>query len=151
MVKWEVLSHSFLLLDKSARFLKTCGKPRALPALKLRQAGKVRPFLVVFPPEADPPPEGKAGPSREFPTSFFYVLHPTNYPLNFMANFLRAWKFETRFLLIISAALLIWAGTAYLSPVAQQERAANAYLEDLEKQYKDDTYGGTTPEETKTF
>src|SRR3989344_3640770 len=65
-----------------------------------------------------------------------------------MANFLRAWKFETGFLLIISAALLIWAGTAYLSPVARQERAANAYLKNLEQQYKDDTYGGTTPEET---
>lgn len=65
-----------------------------------------------------------------------------------MVNFLRAWKFEAGFLLIVGTALLVWAGTVYLSPEARQERDARKYLEELQAQYKNDTYGGTTPEET---
>ncbi len=65
-----------------------------------------------------------------------------------MINFLRAWKFETGFLLIIGAALLVWAGTVYLSPEARKARDANDYLERLQAEYKNDTYGGATPEET---
>ena len=65
-----------------------------------------------------------------------------------MINFLRAWKFETGFLLIVGAALLVWAGTVYLSPEARKAREANDYLERLQAEYKSDTYGGQTPEET---
>lgn len=65
-----------------------------------------------------------------------------------MINFLRAWKFEAGFFLIVGAALLVWAGTVYLSPEAQKERDARKYLEELQAQYKNDTYGGATPEET---
>ncbi|MBI3075211.1 MAG: hypothetical protein HYY92_03315 [Parcubacteria group bacterium] len=65
-----------------------------------------------------------------------------------MINFFRAWKFETGFLLIIGAALLVWAGTVYLSPEARKAREANDYLERLQAEYKNDTYGGATPEET---
>ncbi|MBI3019760.1 MAG: hypothetical protein HYY60_00320, partial [Parcubacteria group bacterium] len=65
-----------------------------------------------------------------------------------MINFLRAWKFEMGFLLIIGAALLVWAATVYLSPEARKARDANEYLERLQAEYKNDTYGGATPEET---
>ncbi|MBI1998711.1 MAG: hypothetical protein HYS73_00025 [Parcubacteria group bacterium] len=65
-----------------------------------------------------------------------------------MINFLRAWKFETGFLLIIATALAVWAGTVYLSPEARKAREANDYLERLQAEYANDTYGGATPEET---
>jgi len=65
-----------------------------------------------------------------------------------MINFLRAWKFETGFLLIIGAALAVWATTVYFSPGAQQQRDAEEYLERLQADYANDTYGGATPEET---
>ncbi len=65
-----------------------------------------------------------------------------------MINFLRGWKFEGGFLLIIGAALLVWAATVYLSPQAREARDTQKYLEELQAQYKNDTYGGATPEET---
>src|SRR3989344_7369230 len=65
-----------------------------------------------------------------------------------MINFMRGWKFELGFLLIIGAALLVWAGTVYLSPEARKARDANDYLERLQAEYANDTYGGATPEET---
>src|SRR3989344_7948666 len=115
---------------------------------------------LAFPPEADPPSEENrkgltlpacrsfsAGRAQSFPPvslrTTFYKLHT-----NFMINFLRAWKFETGFLLIIGAALLVWAATVYFSPGAQQQRDAEEYLERLQADYANDTFGGATPEET---
>ena len=49
-----------------------------------------------------------------------------------MINFLRGWKFEGGFLLIIGAALLVWAATVYLSPQAREARDTQKYLEELQ-------------------
>ena len=65
-----------------------------------------------------------------------------------MINFVRGWKFELGFLLIIGAALAVWAGTMYFSHEARRAREANDYLEQLQAEYANDTYGGATPEET---
>ena len=65
-----------------------------------------------------------------------------------MINFLRAWKFETGFLFIIGAALLVWGVTVYFSPEMRRARDAREYLEQLQADYANDTYGGATPEET---
>ncbi|OGZ15614.1 MAG: hypothetical protein A3G11_00575 [Candidatus Lloydbacteria bacterium RIFCSPLOWO2_12_FULL_51_9] len=68
-----------------------------------------------------------------------------------MANFLRAWKFETGFLLIISVALLIWAGTVYLSPEARKAREANDYLERLQAEQARDNYRGAVSDENQKY
>jgi len=52
------------------------------------------------------------------------------------------------FLGIITVGAIIWIGSTYFNPEARQERTALKYFEDLERQYKDDTYGGATPEAT---
>jgi len=65
-----------------------------------------------------------------------------------MINFLRAWKFILGFLAIISASLVIWYLTMAYAPEARQAREARDYLEQLQAEYANDTYGGATPEET---
>ena len=65
-----------------------------------------------------------------------------------MINFVRGWKFIGGFLLIISASLILWVLTITLSPEAKQAREARAVLEQLQEEYKNDTFGGQTPEET---
>ncbi|MBI4114441.1 MAG: hypothetical protein HY445_01210 [Candidatus Niyogibacteria bacterium] len=60
-----------------------------------------------------------------------------------------SWKFVRRFLLIIIIALaLLYVTNVYLSPDAREDREARKYIEDLQRQYENDTYGGKTPEET---
>ena len=57
----------------------------------------------------------------------------------------RSWKFVGGFLAIIALAL---AGLAVSGYLFNPERRATRELEDLNRQYAEDTYGGTTPEET---
>src|SRR3989344_5952884 len=74
------------------------------------------------------------------------VAHANETPiLNSMINFLRAWKFETGFLFIIAAALLVWGVTVYFSPEMRRARDAREYLEQLQADYANDTYGGASP------
>ena len=68
-----------------------------------------------------------------------------------MANFLRAWKFETGFLLIIGAALAVWATTVYFSPGAQQQREANDYLGRLQAEQARDNYRGAVSDENQKY
>ena len=56
-----------------------------------------------------------------------------------------SWKFVGGFLAIIALAL---AGLAVSDYFFNPERQAARDLKNLERQYAEDTYGGTTPEET---
>ena len=57
-------------------------------------------------------------------------------------------KFLLGFAAFVGAGALLWFAGFYFSPDARQERAALRYIQNLEEQYKNDTYGGATPEET---
>ena len=57
-------------------------------------------------------------------------------------------KFLLGFAAFVGAGVLLWFAGFYFSPDARQERAALRYIQNLEEQYKNDTYGGATPEET---
>ena len=58
------------------------------------------------------------------------------------------WKFFVGFLAIMIAGFfaLVWANTYHNGE--SEQKSAEKYLKDLEQAYKNDTYGGTTPEET---
>lgn len=62
-----------------------------------------------------------------------------------MGLFGNGWKFVGGFLAIIAIAL---AGLAVSGYFFSPERQAERDLKELERQYAEDTYGGTTPEET---
>lgn len=57
-------------------------------------------------------------------------------------------KLIVGFAAIAVLAVLAWFVAISLNPEARQEREARKYLEDLQEQYENDTYGGKTPEET---
>ena len=57
-------------------------------------------------------------------------------------------KFLLGFAAFVGAGALLWFAGFYFSPDARQERAALRYIQNLEEQYKNDTYGGATAEET---
>lgn len=60
-------------------------------------------------------------------------------------------KFFGGFLAIVAGSIAIAYTAGFFSPRAQEERATaeyREYIEDLKEQYKHDTYGGETPEET---
>ena len=57
-------------------------------------------------------------------------------------------KFLLGFAAFVGAGVLLWFAGFYFSPDARQERAALRYIQNLEEQYKNDTYGGATAEET---
>lgn len=59
-----------------------------------------------------------------------------------------SFKFIGGFAGLIILGLFVWYAAIYLSPDARQERDVLEYFADLEEQYKNDTYGGKTPEET---
>ena len=67
--------------------------------------------------------------------------------LNTMLNYTSR-KFLLGFAAFVGAGALLWFAGFYFSPDARQERAALRYIQNLEEQYKNDTYGGATPEET---
>lgn len=57
-------------------------------------------------------------------------------------------KFLLWFVGIIVVALIVWIGGTYFNPKTQEKRALLKYFQDIEMEYKNDTYGGKTPEET---
>ena len=57
-------------------------------------------------------------------------------------------KFLLGFAAFVGVGALLWFAGFYFNPDARQERAALRYIQNLEEQYKNDTYGGATPEET---
>ena len=57
-------------------------------------------------------------------------------------------KFLLGFLGILVIALAIWSWGAYFNPEVREKRALIKYFEDIEAEYRNDTYGGATPEET---
>ncbi len=53
--------------------------------------------------------------------------------------------------MFIIVSLGVWFGTSLIDPQTQEakeERAMQEYWDDLTEQYENDTYGGSTPEET---
>ena len=57
-------------------------------------------------------------------------------------------KFLLGFLGILLLALAVWSWGAYLNPDVREKRALVKYFEDIEEEYRNDMYGGATPEET---
>jgi len=57
-------------------------------------------------------------------------------------------KFLLGFLGILVITLLVWSWGAYFNPEVREKRADIKYFENIEEEYRNDTYGGATPEET---
>lgn len=57
-------------------------------------------------------------------------------------------KFLLGFGGIVLVAVAIWIGGTYLNPEVREKRALIKYFENIEAEYRNDTYGGATPEET---
>ena len=66
-----------------------------------------------------------------------------------------SWKFLGIFTAIVAVSLVIIYTAAFFNPEVRKEMAAEVYaekyIEDLREKYKNDTYGGETPEETLTL
>lgn len=61
----------------------------------------------------------------------------------------RFFKFAGGFLAIILLGFAVWYATLYFSPEAKERREALQAVQELEEEYRNDTYGGETPEETQ--
>lgn len=57
-------------------------------------------------------------------------------------------KFLLGFGGIIIVGLFVWVWGTYANPEVREKRALIEYFEDLTDEYRNDTYGGATPEET---
>src|SRR3989344_4079216 len=57
-------------------------------------------------------------------------------------------KFLFGFFGILFLALVVWSWGAYFNPEVREKRALIKYFEDIQEEYRNDTYGGATPEET---
>ena len=57
-------------------------------------------------------------------------------------------KFLLGFFGILLLTLAVWSWGAYFNPEVREKRALIKYFEDIEEEYRNDMYGGATPEET---
>ena len=57
-------------------------------------------------------------------------------------------KFLLGFFGILLLTLAVWSWGAYFNPEVREKRALIKYFEDIEEEYRNDMYGGVTPEET---
>ncbi|MBI4130673.1 hypothetical protein HY468_05120, partial [Candidatus Roizmanbacteria bacterium] len=60
----------------------------------------------------------------------------------------RGIKFLVWFLVIVGVGAAVFSYGAYFNPEARERRMLLEYFDNLEDEYRNDTYGGATPEET---